>query len=153
MILFKYCSGLHILATGSLKFAPPNTFNDPFEFAMNVDASGVTKEELKAYLKSSDDMFEGWWQKAERDMPRSTARTVYDDTLDHIVEDALVHFPENVIQEQENSCNRSSDWWAVTCFSERRDSCLMWSHYADRHRGIVIEFDSQHLPFNGMKAF
>jgi hypothetical protein len=24
----------------------------------------------------------------------------------------------------------------------------MWSHYTNQHRGIVIEFDTEHLPFN-----
>jgi hypothetical protein len=31
----------------------------------------------------------------------------------------------------------------VICFSGRSDSLLMWSHYADNHNGICIEFDTQ----------
>jgi hypothetical protein len=30
--------------------------------------------------------------------------------------------------------------YLVTCFSEINDSTLMWSHYADSHRGVCIEF-------------
>jgi Protein of unknown function (DUF2971) len=33
----------------------------------------------------------------------------------------------------------------VGCFSERRDSILMWSHYADHHRGICIEYETRWL--------
>jgi len=29
----------------------------------------------------------------------------------------------------------------VACFSERWDSVLMWSHYADAHKGVCFEFD------------
>lgn len=29
----------------------------------------------------------------------------------------------------------------VSCFSQRNDSILMWSHYADSHRGVCLEFD------------
>src|SRR6218665_619880 len=29
----------------------------------------------------------------------------------------------------------------ICCFSERNDSLLMWSHYADEHKGICIEYD------------
>jgi len=29
----------------------------------------------------------------------------------------------------------------VCCFSELNDSLLMWSHYADQHKGICIEYD------------
>lgn len=29
----------------------------------------------------------------------------------------------------------------ICCFSKKKDSILMWSHYADSHRGICLEFD------------
>ena len=35
--------------------------------------------------------------------------------------------------------------FAVCCFSDRRDSMLMWSHYAHSHAGMVIGFDEQLL--------
>lgn len=31
----------------------------------------------------------------------------------------------------------------VACFSEEKDSILMWSHYADNHKGFCIEYDTQ----------
>lgn len=34
----------------------------------------------------------------------------------------------------------------VSCFSERNDSLLMWSHYANHHRGICVEYDFQPYP-------
>jgi hypothetical protein len=34
----------------------------------------------------------------------------------------------------------------VFCLSSRYDSPLMWSHYADQHRGICVEFDVSKLP-------
>lgn len=29
----------------------------------------------------------------------------------------------------------------ITCFSENKDSLLMWSYYADSHKGVCLEFD------------
>jgi len=29
----------------------------------------------------------------------------------------------------------------VTCFSERADNLLLWSHYADKHQGFCLEFE------------
>lgn len=29
----------------------------------------------------------------------------------------------------------------ICCFSKEKDNILMWSHYADSHRGICLEFD------------
>ena len=31
----------------------------------------------------------------------------------------------------------------VTCFSERVDDILLWSHYGDKHKGFCLEFDTQ----------
>ena len=33
----------------------------------------------------------------------------------------------------------------ISCFSEKNDSILMWSHYADSHKGIVLGIDSTKL--------
>lgn len=39
----------------------------------------------------------------------------------------------------------------ISCFSRNNKNLLMWSHYADSHRGFCLEFDSKHEPFS--KAF
>ena len=36
----------------------------------------------------------------------------------------------------------------VCCFSKNNTNLLMWSHYADSHQGICLEFDSKHEPFS-----
>jgi len=33
----------------------------------------------------------------------------------------------------------------IACFSECKDSVLMWSHYADMHKGICLEYDTNIL--------
>lgn len=35
----------------------------------------------------------------------------------------------------------------TSCMSECKDVFLLWSHYADSHKGIVIEFDLDKFPF------
>jgi hypothetical protein len=39
----------------------------------------------------------------------------------------------------------------VFSLSARWDSVLMWSHYADYHRGLCIEFDTTELPHPGLQ--
>jgi hypothetical protein len=39
----------------------------------------------------------------------------------------------------------------VTCFSEKNDDLLMWSHYGGRYPGICLEFDTQVEPFDKVK--
>ena len=36
----------------------------------------------------------------------------------------------------------------VLCLTEKPENLLMWAHYADHHRGAVIEFDENHEFFN-----
>lgn len=40
----------------------------------------------------------------------------------------------------------------VISFSETRDNLLMWAHYADCHRGVLIEFDVSHAFFTGLNG-
>ena len=39
----------------------------------------------------------------------------------------------------------------IFSLSKVPDNILMWSHYADSHKGIVLEFDSNHAYFNKFK--
>ena len=38
-----------------------------------------------------------------------------------------------------------------SCFSEVRDNILLWSHYADGHKGICLEFDTSFPIFAKVK--
>ena len=42
----------------------------------------------------------------------------------------------------------------IVSFTETKDNLLMWSHYADNHRGIVVAFDTSHdfLKKDGSKS-
>ncbi|MGV8093468.1 MAG: DUF2971 domain-containing protein [Mangrovibacterium sp.] len=37
---------------------------------------------------------------------------------------------------------------SIACFSETKDEILMWSHYADHHKGICLEYEAAKLPEN-----
>lgn len=37
--------------------------------------------------------------------------------------------------------------YGIICFTETKTNLLMWSHYADEHRGMAIEFDAEHAFF------
>ena len=51
----------------------------------------------------------------------------------------------NLNRASEEALNRSrniiSQQFRVTCLSERMDSPLMWSHYANKHYGFCLEYD------------
>lgn len=42
------------------------------------------------------------------------------------------------------------DSFGIISFTKKQDNLLMWSHYADEHRGMVVEFDSEHAIFHSI---
>lgn len=44
-------------------------------------------------------------------------------------------------EEMIKKINEIKDKALISCFSKRNDSTLMWSHYADSHRGICLEYN------------
>ncbi len=46
---------------------------------------------------------------------------------------------------QANVRNAINNYFVVTCFSETFDNELMWAHYADKHRGICVEYDMSRM--------
>lgn len=47
--------------------------------------------------------------------------------------------------------NEMFQQWGVASFSEIPDNILLWSHYADGHKGFCIEFDTSYFPFINLK--
>jgi len=45
-------------------------------------------------------------------------------------------------KKKDNMLNAVREKTRICCFSRRCDNILMWSHYADKHKGLCIEFDT-----------
>jgi hypothetical protein len=113
--LYKYC-GLYtarkILDSGLL-LQPPDNFNDPFDCLARVSV----------------------WNSGYRFTPEP-------DDLQYAISlvgqlPAKYQLPNyNIFHDM-----RSSYCFAITCFGERWDDHLMWSHYADNHKGLCLAFD------------
>jgi hypothetical protein len=63
---------------------------------------------------------------------------------------------KKVIKEEEDRLNadfveKSRDSLRICCFTENKDSVLMWSHYADQHKGICVEYNFSTLPINDVR--
>ncbi|EFP96537.1 DUF2971 domain-containing protein [Vibrio caribbeanicus] len=47
----------------------------------------------------------------------------------------------------------SYDDYGIISFTETHNNLLMWAHYANQHKGIVIEFDMAKLNFNRYQSY
>ncbi|MDO8342658.1 MAG: DUF2971 domain-containing protein [Cellvibrio sp.] len=112
-----------ILNGESLKFSCPFDFNDPFEsrYCYQIDDSKdggrFIHEKVKRHISNpSKRITESQRIKNRFKAPRSLED---DDVFNEVIRQV-----------------------GVFCLSEVNDSILMWSHYANEHKGICIGFDT-----------
>lgn len=108
---------IRLLTTDSLYLAPPSVLNDPFE-----------GEFIFKKLESLPSM-----AFIKENMPGVNLKS------GNIKEDDFYSQVKTLLKEFIDK------HYGVTCFSEVNNSTLMWSHYADSHKGICVEFDSDLL--------
>ncbi|MBL0883576.1 MAG: DUF2971 domain-containing protein [Chitinophagaceae bacterium] len=115
-----------IFTESSLWFSSPLDFNDPFDCQHELDTNN-TEEEIIEYLKAQDGVPQETIILAAKNMMSDPKR--------------WEELNKDIIQKKINETG-------ILCLSKKNDDILMWSHYSDCHRGIVLGFDlSQDLDF------
>jgi hypothetical protein len=165
--LFKYLGftprALQQLCTGDVYYADPSTFNDPLDCRPSV-MTDLSIPELKDVLaqlivrrvsKEVAAAMKSLRFKAETIAARQEllAQKVFETLIQNIqyeangpdVDDADAHTAFVLGNAIEFELRKAYDQ-GVLCLSTKYDSPLMWSHYADQHRGICVEFDVSKLP-------
>lgn len=136
--LYKYESfstrSLENLKAQSIYFGSPAGFNDPYDCAFLPNISSPSDDVVESIRQSylcdpgtpsaARIQFESTSTEQLRQMFLRAGRSA----LDHAVQEFM---------------NRRG----VTCFSERNDDLLMWSHYGGKYKGFCLEFDTTHTPF------
>ncbi len=153
--VFKYCDryGLDILQNLELKVTPPNEFNDPFEFRPQVICSNSNRkfkitlrndqDERAAFAEQKKAGFKGTARQFRRELRKARPA---------LVAEFAKNLPELNSKLQENYPDRASEEHGVLCLSTRSDSLVMWGHYCDKYRGMVIELDASWPLFQGRKG-
>ena len=125
--LFKYCKynendesnfDLTNLLNNQIHLASPSIFNDPFDSLFSINPFEFkVKNNSKVNIAQNVIKFFNHFQKLKE---------INDRQLDNY----NLYF---------NGINRNI--LTVSCFCERVDSVLMWSHYANKHEGFCIEYN------------
>jgi Protein of unknown function (DUF2971) len=125
--LYRYmrvCYAEPVITQSLLFFASPRDFNDPFDcqILLSVEA---TKLAYRSYLQrlSKKGFFGYGYNRHMRrtvisKMDRASFEEAYRRTLKQLSERA-----------------------GLVCFSETNDDILLWSHYAEKHSGVCLEFN------------
>lgn len=124
--IYKYMGNLtymeDLFKSGTLHFSRVSSFNDPFEFQSFIQIPDNVNDAINWINKTSQ------ISKNElRKLPKSEILEMIHSTT----EDALTETLSKV---------------TVCCFSSNCDNILMWSHYANCHKGICFKFDISLCP-------
>ncbi len=130
-ILFKYeaftTQSLLNLKAQSVYFGSPRNFNDPYDCAITASIADPTPDELQRVLEhylTAPDVSSKVKAQLEK-LPQSQLKTQILNGVKNTFADARDNFL---------SIN------GVTCFSERNDDLLMWSHYGGQYKGFCLGF-------------
>ena len=125
--IYKYCSlstAIEIIRSQSLKFTNPKAFNDPFDCDIDLlefnfmEANHEIKEDLKKVKLALETKNGKEKSDFVDNIPNSKIETIY-----------------------RNSQLKKIEKSSVCCFSYDFSNKVMWSHYADSHKGSCLIFD------------
>jgi hypothetical protein len=83
--------------------------------------------------------------KSARDRAKSDDKNIYKYLNKWISNGKITIEGDTEIQKLEMEINKLIDSYAFLSLSAKNNSNLMWSHYADSHKGFCIEFRSEHI--------
>lgn len=141
-IIYKYeqfsTRSLQNLKAQSLYFGSPLNFNDPYDCALYPNIKAPTNEELEELRRHL-------LQKPNRSM--KTKEQIKKSNFEELRKETLRIF-ESLLKENIDTFLKTR---GVTCFSERNDDLLMWSHYGGCYKGFCLGFSTDYKPFTKMR--
>lgn len=127
---------LRNLKNAQIYFNAPVNFNDPFDCsALNVASMLNDKTIVDLVNKYLQDNGDSRKINSIEQIPQKIRNQTYD------------IFEQEFAKQQNNLLHNRG----CTCFSELNDNILLWSHYADGHKGICLEFDASYPLFSKAK--
>lgn len=118
-----------------LWFSDPQDFNDPYDCNLLFDTDNNARE-IRDFIT----------REKLRKLRVGDAKLLQNNT-DELV-NRFLRNPNGLRKALHAISKRFIDNYGICCFSEDPYELLLWSHYADKHRGVCIKFDiNQDLDF------
>lgn len=158
MKLLKYLhpDRVDVLKNKAIRFSQPSAFNDPFEFKP-VISTVASPEYLKNYF---NDNFDTLVDEKISKLPAHFRNQVSKSDLREVLGGFLSENSSSVNKILQNTAakasevftEKSNEFIGVLSLTEKNDNLLMWSHYADSHRGFCVCFDATADFFNRRRS-
>lgn len=122
-----------IVLHNELHFAAAKTFNDPFDLRPVFSLMAPKAQQVKEFTRLS--------KKYEPSLNRQQRRAQAQEVVRNSLSRQNIKTTEEVMRAEH--ARVITEEVGVYCVSAKRDDILMWSHYADYHKGICLEFDGE----------
>lgn len=152
---FKYLSPEAALASmenGTMKWASPRLFNDPFDFPVAMDFTFTGQEIAEALTDELVRMAYGPDEPIgdpnnefirasllNRKLLNGPSAEEFRAFMSEANAESVQRFEEGQIQRR-RFLSEFRNQFAVFCVSAKRDDLLMWAHYSKDHTGCVFQF-------------
>jgi len=140
--LYKYRSvneySLAALKNYEVWIATPESFNDPFDCQLEPG-------KLKNSHELQDQIFQIIDEAYSPEEAEKQKREISEENKDKPIQ----YFEDDIL----NKHLEEASEMGILSLSEKRDHILMWSHYADHHKGFCIEFHREDSEYNVLKHF
>lgn len=161
MSLYKYMSGegaIRLFRSGMVRFTQPIEFNDPFEMQPFIkglaDEPTLENQFRDGFGKTLDPQIDEMLSKLRLTAEQKSKidRGSIHQTVQSQAPEALGLF-KKLAQLVTPLVDRQiyktvNENLGAFCLTEKPDDLLMWAHYADHHRGAILEFDQNNEFFN-----
>ena len=131
--LYKYYPNkprsIAVLRNMTFWFAKPDSLNDPFDCKMQLNSQINVR-----YVRN---ILPGLANSKGITKKQAAKKYLHPILNNGQIEPEFKQLWKRIVQQANKDLENSG----VFCLSERNDSILMWSHYANSHRGFCIEFE------------
>lgn len=147
-LIYKYANisnAIKILKSGKIILTNPLEFNDPFdsELLIKEEDNKNAVDLIKNYCA-----FKVLYNKSKDKKINKAIKEIKNEKIYKYIElNIFGNFSkknDNVfIDNIKNKANEIRNSALIGCFSKTNNNILMWSHYADSHKGVCIEFEEE----------
>jgi hypothetical protein len=159
---FKYTARLDFLDNGLFRFTQRSQLNDPLECYPQIlmethapeDIEEAKEQARKMGITSTEDM-ERWLPMflevapKRRFTPEEFPGIPYPPGINSMAEMDR----QNAEKRLQELLKHVDETYGIFCVTQSSDDFLMWSHYSDAHKGVVVCFDAEHEFFKNAHDF
>jgi hypothetical protein len=120
-----------VLTSQSIYFSPIGNFNDPWDCRPFFNLSDLKDPVVRSEIAE--------WLISLGNPPDHPAVYRYE----HLLRTDPLTLRRSIMALSQRSAKVLAANWRIYCLTPKPTHTLMWSHYADKHRGICLEFDVQ----------